>query len=92
MCLPHPFAFFEPVCVQKLLETIHLLLGLHKWSAHGGVAMFHTHVCVKVGLPGLAVVDHTFIFLLALQLLHGDNDALHTHLCYEPACFPGPCY
>ena len=61
--------------MYRLLETIHLLLGLHKWSAQDGVEMFHTHVCVQVGLPGLAVVDHTFIFLLALQLLQGVNDA-----------------
>ena len=68
------------------------IVALRKWSAQGGVEMFHTHLCVNVGLPGLAVVDHTFIFLLALQLLQGDNDALHTHICYELDSFPGPCY
>ena len=26
------------------------IVGLHKWSDQGGVEMFHTHVCVNVGL------------------------------------------
>ena len=61
-----PFYVFEPVCMNRLLETIHLLLGFHKWSAQGGVDVFNTHVCVKVGLRELAIVQHTFIFRLAL--------------------------
>jgi len=88
MCIPHPFMFRAGMHEQAVCETIHLLLGLHTWSAQGAVdVVFHTHVCVKVGLPGLAVVDHTFNFRLALQLVQGDNGALHTHLCYKPDCF-----
>ena len=65
--------------MYRLLETIHLLLGCHKWSAQARVVLkcATPFVCVQVGLPGLAVVDHTFIFLLALQLLQGAHDALH---------------
>ena len=64
-----------------LLETILLLFGLHKWSAQGDIDVFHTHVCVTVGLPGLAVVDHIVTFRLALQLVLGDNGALHIQVC-----------
>ena len=108
--------------MNKLLETILLLLGLHQWSAQGDVDMFHTQiyfelVCLtrklltmylRLGLPRgrprvvllcstpmyalqLVYIDHTFIFRLALQLVLGDNGALHTHVCYEPDCFHGPC-
>ena len=33
---------------------------------------------LNYGVPGLAVIDHTFILRLALQLVQGVNDALHT--------------
>ena len=34
--------------MNKLLETILLLLGLHQWSAQGDVDMFHTHICFEL--------------------------------------------
>ena len=79
-------------CLHELAVFAHtFIVGLAPWSAQDGVDVFHTHVCVTVGLPGLAFVDHTFIFRLALQLVLGDNGALNTHVCYEPDCFHGPC-
>ena len=122
-----PFYVLEPVCMNKLLETILLLLGLHQWSARGDVDMFHTYICFelvcltrmlltmyfRLGLPRswprvvlmcytpmyalqLVYMDWLFLttplfFRLALQLVLGDNGALHTHVCYEPDCFHGPC-
>jgi len=45
-----PIHAFKPVCMNGLLETIRLLLGLHKWSARGAVDVFHTHNCALSSL------------------------------------------
>ena len=77
MYIPHPFAYSSRYAQAVRDHTFIVGLAQVVGPGQGGVDMCHTLVCVQVGLPGLAVVDHTFIFLLALQLLQGAHDALH---------------